>query len=175
MSIVPASDGLTSRLRANRQRRNRENLINTLPEDLAGLLRDAPCLTEPESEVFLPYFRVFAESAGSAPEITPPGFEYFDTGRPSRVREHLNSNLPFDPEAKAIFAIADDLPCFRVRFGAVAPFFAQFFETLDKGMLLITEDLKTGIAVSNYVGYHPDDQAGKEVIYEVGTWSRSPE
>jgi hypothetical protein len=170
MGIVPASDKLTNRLRANWQRRQRELFLKSLPSHLANILSDAPFITDPDRTPFIQYFFVSEDGAGTVPKIKPPRYEYFDTGLSDRVSEFLRLKTPSLGNGPAILAFEQDLPCFRIRFESVAPLFFEFFPFAQNGMLLVAENLNFGAVVSSFCGYHPDDRENREITFEIAVW-----
>jgi hypothetical protein len=175
---------LFAKSNANRQRRQRELMLQTAPREIVQLLGDSSYVVTPATNAILNRFSpATADGIGTPNCRVPSGYSYSEfaweakalASLPKAERfpgktAHLVLRSPDRITFNQQFILVPQLPIFLVDYCLALKMFDQLWTLAESSVALVAMDLSAGIVIDNYCGYLEDDFNPDEMVFEVARW-----
>ncbi|MBW4471280.1 MAG: hypothetical protein KME45_12875 [Stenomitos rutilans HA7619-LM2] len=163
---------------ANRQRRNRALLLESLSPSISATLRTARCVYTPESDLviagFLPISALGIRSGTQTRSVhyCPVYYSFTKVACSQKALTFVQQIDGVAPNTLSYLSIGTvgKYPAFVVEAGWAQSVFSYLWSIADDFIAVVGCQFEFGMVIDHYCGYLEDDYNSNEIVYEVARW-----
>jgi hypothetical protein len=180
---------LFEKVTANKQRRERDELLDRLPPHLSGVIGGSPCTYSVQIDSILRRFLPFNQTGLGSSGMVPPHYGYAEVAWENQVIALLPRLVVPRLAGKAFLLLKSpeevhfeghgyylpDVPLFTVEFRWAVAHLKDLWDNGEGCLFLVEQDLVAGVLIDTFSGILPKDPNPSEVVYEVALWPDQPD
>ena len=185
LNPIERKNRLFEKANANLQRRQRESLLSSLPNDLRSYLQQCECIYTPESHaVVSKFYPAWEDGIGFQHKIIPTRYAFtklgwvesaisMATGLSSMHDDHpalLMLGAPDVVKFQGSEILVPEVPLFCVRFGWARAECRRLLPVTTQSLAFTVKDLSAGVIIDHEWAAIYDPPHPEGVGFEVATW-----